>query len=487
MLEFMRKHSIKIVWVIIIAFALSIGVISCTGRGQRGQAQRNQPRNTNTIATVDGKDIDVKLFLRFYNMGLMNFRDMNQTDIIDPKVDAYVAYEALWRTLDAQKQFDYAKRLKVRVSGREVNQQVNALKEAYNMQSKEDFNNLLAANGMKLKDLQQDIRQELTIAKLADTVKRGVTVTPQDVQNQFKKVRARHILVAFDRLGWEEKTVKDRQKLAGEMIANIYTQLVDGKDFAELALEYSDDKGTAVRGGDLGFFGVGTMVPEFEQTAFALEKDQTSKPFQTPYGYHIVQTLEIDQQEIPLDVDEKELQQQILAQRQNSALQQMYGRLQQEYVTEIYYPPFKAYDYKINGELDKALNIYLQLKAQSPQSPVPYVFTAEVYELQQKYDEALAEYERALLVQKLNPGLKFPYINFYRAALYAKQGKNALALSDLQAAEELVADNLNMLERIKDKYTELKSPALANRVDLKIKALEQSRIRVPAEEELDFE
>lgn len=73
-------------------------------------------------------------------------------------------------------------------------------------------------------------------------------------------------------------------------------RLVDGEDFAALAEEYSDDTGSAVNGGDLGWFGRGAMVPAFEEAAFALAPNEISEPVATDYGYHIIQVLEKDDQ-----------------------------------------------------------------------------------------------------------------------------------------------------------------------------------------------
>jgi peptidyl-prolyl cis-trans isomerase D len=62
-----------------------------------------------------------------------------------------------------------------------------------------------------------------------------------------------------------------------------------GEDFAQLAKEYSDD-GSASSGGDLGWFGKGQMVPDFEAAAFALDSGQVSDPFATQYGFHIIKS-----------------------------------------------------------------------------------------------------------------------------------------------------------------------------------------------------
>lgn len=81
---------------------------------------------------------------------------------------------------------------------------------------------------------------------------------------------------------------KESSGEAAQKAGETLQQIKDGKDFAELAKEKSDDKYSAETGGELGFFGRGEMVPEFEEAAFALEKGGVSDLVQTQYGYHII-------------------------------------------------------------------------------------------------------------------------------------------------------------------------------------------------------
>lgn len=97
-------------------------------------------------------------------------------------------------------------------------------------------------------------------------------------------VTARHILKLTQGLGTEDVAVKKAQ------IDSIYGLLAAGADFGDLAHRESDDKGSAIRGGELGEFGPGRMVPQFEEVAFSLKEGEISKPFLSPFGYHIVQT-----------------------------------------------------------------------------------------------------------------------------------------------------------------------------------------------------
>ena len=84
------------------------------------------------------------------------------------------------------------------------------------------------------------------------------------------QVRASHILVS---------TEQDARNILGQLNA--------GKKFAELAKQYSSCPSGA-KGGDLGFFTRGRMVPEFEAAAFSLKTGQVSEPVKTAFGYHII-------------------------------------------------------------------------------------------------------------------------------------------------------------------------------------------------------
>lgn len=102
-----------------------------------------------------------------------------------------------------------------------------------------------------------------------------------------EQVRARHILISVA----EDATEEDAQVALAKAIS-ITQQLRNGGDFAALAAEFSDDASNAATGGDLGFFGRGQMVTEFEDAAFSLPIDEISDPVRTQFGYHIIQVLE---------------------------------------------------------------------------------------------------------------------------------------------------------------------------------------------------
>jgi len=164
---------------------------------------------------------------------------------------------------------------------------------------------LKTAADMGEADLKGLIEIDLLRNKLYEDVTKNITTTEE-------QVHARHILVRVQEAlptptpvpaGQPTPTPNpnasptpaprdDAQALA--RIIEVQQKLGSGGDFAKLAKEYSDDPGSADQGGDLGWFGRGRMVPEFEEGTFKLEPGQTSGPIKTAYGYHIVQVLEKD-------------------------------------------------------------------------------------------------------------------------------------------------------------------------------------------------
>ena len=144
------------------------------------------------------------------------------------------------------------------------------------------FDTILKQQGLTDADVQTILRQQLVIEKAVAPM---VHVTDADVAAYFAKnhatldkpaqVRARHILVA------DEKTA--------DMIE---AKLKAGGNFADLAKQYSTDPSTKDKGGELGFFGPGQMVPAFQAAAFALPVGAISAPVKSPFGWHIIQVEE---------------------------------------------------------------------------------------------------------------------------------------------------------------------------------------------------
>jgi peptidyl-prolyl cis-trans isomerase D len=91
--------------------------------------------------------------------------------------------------------------------------------------------------------------------------------------------------------------VKDAQALA--KIQDIEKKIKAGEDFGALAKQFSQDEGSAIANGDLGFVNKGAFVPEFEKNMYALKVNEVSQPVKTQFGYHLIKLLEVQKASVP--------------------------------------------------------------------------------------------------------------------------------------------------------------------------------------------
>jgi len=107
-----------------------------------------------------------------------------------------------------------------------------------------------------------------------------------------KRIGARHVLIQW--MGTERapaNVVRSREQ-ALAVAQEVHRRAKAGEDFARLAVEFSDEPGAGNRGGSLGRFGRGQMVPAFEAAAFQLEIGQVSEIVESPFGFHVIQRTE---------------------------------------------------------------------------------------------------------------------------------------------------------------------------------------------------
>ena len=127
-----------------------------------------------------------------------------------------------------------------------------------------------------------------------------------DQKALVSQYKTRHILIQPS-----EVVSLDRAK---QMIDSLYNRVKAGEDFATLAATYSNDTGSARDGGSLGWVSPGVMVPEFEQVMKETPVGQISKPFQSQFGWHILQVTDTRQQDMTKEVQER-MARQILGER----------------------------------------------------------------------------------------------------------------------------------------------------------------------------
>jgi peptidyl-prolyl cis-trans isomerase SurA len=140
------------------------------------------------------------------------------------------------------------------------------------------------------------------------------------------QTHARHILINTNEI------VSDRE--ARHRLETLRERIVNGESFETLARSHSDDKASAIRGGDLGWTSPGDLVPQFEEQMDALALGEISQPFETPFGWHIVQPLERRQHDNTKEALRNKARQAIQKQRSEEAIELWLRRLRDEAYVE---------------------------------------------------------------------------------------------------------------------------------------------------------
>lgn len=258
-----KKKAKKPIKSIIIAIIIIIAVAAAV-RNFYPQKQKTAAIVNGDIITAD--DLDKRMELFKFSVG---FEGVSRENLLEQMINVKLLLQ------EAGKQG-------VVIDSGEADKMVDSFIEDSFM-TKENFEKILKANGLKLSDMSQYFAEQLTIAKLLNqTLVFDVEVTENEIQDYYNKntelftakqgeMRARHILV-------------ETEEEANDVLKN----LAGGGDFAELAKEISLCP-SASKGGELGFFSRGQMVKEFENAAFALTVNEISKPVETEFGWHIIQ------------------------------------------------------------------------------------------------------------------------------------------------------------------------------------------------------
>lgn len=142
-----------------------------------------------------------------------------------------------------------------------------------------------------------------------------------------EQTRARHILVQPS----EIRSNAEAESLIGEL----HERIEQGESFEQLAGDYSDDPGSALSGGDLGWVMPGQMVPEFEKTMNATEIGELSEPFRSQFGWHILEVTDRRAQDMSEEVRRRQAMQILRERRYDEALQAWLQEIRDEAYVEI--------------------------------------------------------------------------------------------------------------------------------------------------------
>jgi peptidyl-prolyl cis-trans isomerase SurA len=146
------------------------------------------------------------------------------------------------------------------------------------------------------KNYREEVRKQLLVERLQQQKFMGVKCTNREVEdfyNQYRdSIRAIPASVELAHIVKHIKPSADAKEEVKRFALKIRDSILKGVDFAELAKRHSGDPGSASTGGDLGWVDKGKFVAEYERAAYDLQSGETSQPIESPFGFHIIQTIE---------------------------------------------------------------------------------------------------------------------------------------------------------------------------------------------------
>ena len=282
--------------------------------------------NTGVAVTVNGKDIteaDVDAKMNMYRI-----EQYKRPQVVESMVMEQLLEEQI-------------KKAGINVTDNDVNDKLNEYIAAQPGMTMEIFKARVTSQGQSFEQIKEQIKKTVSYEKLIGNVEvndaeaKAFYDENKEDFNKPEQVKASHILVKVDASATPEQKAAAKTKIEG-----LLKQAKAGGDFAALAKENSDDPGSKIRGGDLGFFDRNTMVKEFADAAFALKVGDISGVIETQYGYHIIKVTDRQKGGLtPFDKAKADIVTALQNKKKSELFRQLIEKIKAQ--AKIVYPPGK--------------------------------------------------------------------------------------------------------------------------------------------------
>ncbi len=166
------------------------------------------------------------------------------------------------------------------------------------MGSKEKLEDYFKKSVIEIKeDLRDEIREQMLTNKMKNQITGDISVTPSEVKGFYRSLDPSEIPyveseVEYNQILVYPKYAENAVFEVREKLLSLRQRILDGENFATLAVLYSEDPGSAAKGGDIGWFPKTELDPEYAKVAFGLKKGAVSKIVESSFGFHIIQCLD---------------------------------------------------------------------------------------------------------------------------------------------------------------------------------------------------
>jgi foldase protein PrsA len=268
--------SAKIAVSVLAAAVLGLGLVAC------GSEKEAVP--SNAVAVVGDETITKAEFDQLMEQARESYKGQKRAF---PKAGTE-EYQALrgqaMQFLVQRAQFEQkAEDFDIKVSDDDVDARLAQLKKQYFKNDDKKYREQLEQQGLNEDQVKEDIRAQLIQEKIYAEVTKGAKVSDKEIEASYKKNKSQYVQPAT-------RVVRHILVKKKGLADQLYQQLQDGGNFAQLAKQHSEDPSSKNQGGKLTI-SRGQTVPPFDKAAFSLVNNALSRPVKTQYGWHIIQPL----------------------------------------------------------------------------------------------------------------------------------------------------------------------------------------------------
>ena len=311
-----------------------VALVLITAGWQASAADKKQP-SEDKIAVVNGEVVTRSEFDR-----AVGFAKQRALQTGQPLDDAQLKERILKQLVGSELLYQESKKEGIKVDQKAVDERLEQWKKRF--PNEEEYKKALSSSKLSVPQMKEDIKRGMTIEKLIVTRFVDKTTVPEKEikayydsnSNLFKQpeqVRASHILIKV-----EPKAKESEKEDALKKIKEVQEKQKKGGDFAKLAKEYSQGPSNA-KGGDLGFFKRGQMVPAFEEVAFKLKPGEVSDIVNTRFGYHLIKVVDKKPEStVPYEEIKERIGQYLKQQKVQKEVRQLVEKLRKEGKVETF-------------------------------------------------------------------------------------------------------------------------------------------------------
>ena len=269
----------------------------------------SKKNNSDIVAKVNENNITIEDFKVTLALNKIDLESKYGSTVWETEVENGVKFKDTFKNrvlkgmIDVEAVCEEAKKDGLTPSEEEIDKAFDELNK--NLYANENYKKIL--EDLKISDtcIKSQVEKTLTIQKYTENFDKNLKISDEEMKKYYEEhkadyykdeVKASHILIStVDDNGKELSEAK--KKKAKKKAEEVLKKAKSGEEFSELAKEYSDDPGSAAKGGDLGYFTKGQMVQPFEEAAFSLKSGEISGLVESEYGYHIIKVYDkIDKQ-----------------------------------------------------------------------------------------------------------------------------------------------------------------------------------------------